>query len=119
MDSGQRIVMVHKLGLLDQTLSRVTTSLYSNSEEEGPLSYMTNAYCDAPSQYLIEMAELLNTVGLQLLDSLKELRKEYDSVPGVVGNSGRQETRRVSEFEASGRLRRNSGNFIRRNSMYV
>lgn len=104
MHPGQRILMTHRLSLLDQILVRSSASEVYHEETtikgQGPTSYVTNAECDPPDPYSVQIAKLVGFVGVQLVESLKELHKDYDSVAGVLTN-GREEGRRPSDSDAT------------------
>lgn len=79
MDATQRIIMTHKLKLLDELLLRTNLVDFSSPENGGGADYMTDPNCQEPDSYALKLAELLNLVGIQLLNSFTELRAGFES----------------------------------------
>lgn len=85
MVPAQRIVMVHQLKFVDELLSRANledfavTTTAATTLANNAADYMSNPACDEPDLYSIKLAELLDLFGEQLLLSLTELRRGFES----------------------------------------
>lgn len=88
MDPAQRIVMFHKLGIIDQLFLRSAEEHFARAALENGLAdgaieagnnaadYMTDPNCSEPDLDFLKLCDLLNLVGEQVLAALIELRKE-------------------------------------------
>lgn len=102
MDAAQRIAVIHKLKILDELFNRINPDDFvvqqqqqqHNNEYEiynaasGVADYMTNPNCDAVDAYSWKLSELLNVIGEQILSSLVELRKGYETA-ATSGDEGK------------------------------
>lgn len=85
MDPAQRVIITHKLHLLDEILQRCNVADFSPTKNgEAASDYLTNPNCEEPDDYVLKLADLLNLVGEQLLDSLVLLRSGFETAAALV-----------------------------------